>query len=164
MSVRASNQDTALDIWDGETTDIAWYKENLTEYTIKTAAEFAGVSYLTSQGIDFKGVTLYLDSDLDMTAGDFKPVGYITKTIQSNTGGYTEGYVCGVPFRGNFNGGGHTISVNISESYADGGGYKVSYLGLFGYIDHSIIENVTVTGYVSGSCFDLNQKANRIHL
>lgn len=86
-----------------------------------------------------------------MTAGDFKPVGYITKTIQGNTSGYTEGYVCGVPFRGNFNGCGHTISVNISGSYADGGGYKVSYLGLFGYIDRSVIENVTVTGYVSGS-------------
>lgn len=26
VSVRASNQDTALDIWDGKTTDIAWYK------------------------------------------------------------------------------------------------------------------------------------------
>ena len=142
-SVYMSGTGAALDVWDGYSEDVSWYKSNMLDYTITTAAELAGLNRLVRNGsTDFSGVTFYLDADLDMTAASFHPIGYVSF--------YSSGDLQGYPFRGTFNGNGHTITANISSS--DGrGAYREIYIGLFGYLDNAVVENVTFSGTVRAS-------------
>ncbi|MBO5437102.1 MAG: hypothetical protein J6A23_05525 [Thermoguttaceae bacterium] len=112
-------------------------------YTISTVKEFLGFSALVQTGqagTDFAGKTILLGDDIDLTGVDFTQIGLM---------GYSK------PFRGSFDGQGHTISgLTIDNEKAEG-------LGLFGYVNgqnttigNFKLENVTVNGqhWVAGVC------------
>lgn len=56
------------------------------------------------------------------------------------TGG--DGAAPGTPFKGNFDGGNHTVDLNINSELAGA--------GLFGYTDHAVISDLRLTGSVYG--------------
>ena len=103
----------------------------------------------TVESVDFEGVTIKLDSDLDLRAyyangepvvlkgGEqlsMMPVGYSTYT----------------PFKGTFDGQGHTIE-NLFQGGWDMYGYSDSsdgvYLGLFGCVEDATIKNLVIDNF-----------------
>lgn len=90
---------------------------------IETAAELIKFAENVNAGNDYSGKTVQLTDDIDLPEGsDWTPVG-----TQST------------PFRGTFDGGGHTVS-----------GYKLGNVnsdnGLFGCIDGGTVENIEISG------------------
>lgn len=111
--------------------DISWYigHENDMEYTLTTASQLEGLAILvngTSEGdVSFKDKTIKLGNDIELT-GTWTPIG-----IASN----------GHFFEGIFDGQKHTIKglrVNTNDTYA----------GLFGYVRHGTVKDLTVEGSV----------------
>ena len=109
--------------------DIVWYYEDGPVYTIRTGAELAGLSWLVNvAGIDFEGKTIKLDADISV-AGD----GYKWSPIGSSGTSTT----VATPFKGTFDGQGHTVSDMFIQN-------DERYAGLFGYLDHATVKNLTV--------------------
>ncbi len=88
-----------FNVWDGVTYDFSWYKPNVTEYSITSAAQLASLSILTNdlstsdyadyvatlQNVPdeylalvdtFEGKTIYLDTEIDLGGYDFLPISY----------------------------------------------------------------------------------------
>ena len=140
--VKAYSQST----WDGISVDYSWYTghEEETAYTINTANELAGLSWLVKDGgVTFAGKTINIGSDpanpvvIDLGGNTWTPIGYYA----SSSAIY--------PFRGNVNGNNCTIKNFRTSS---------SYRGLFGYVrsdtdaDNDIlIQDINVEANVSGS-------------
>ena len=89
------------DLWDG-TVDTTWYDDSITEFTLDSVEQLAGLVELIDGGETFSGKTVKLDSDLDLyrigSNGEpicFEPIG---------------SYRYDTPFKGTFDGQGHTIS------------------------------------------------------
>ncbi len=124
---------TTHKVWTqlGET---GWYDPNVSEFTIRTARELAGFALLVKQGNDFAGKTVKLGNDISLSNDDqtFNRAVRWWDGVGSNLH----------PFRGVFDGCGHTISemTAISEG---------SNLALFVSTDGAIIRNLTVRGEVS---------------
>ncbi|MBR5984230.1 MAG: T9SS type A sorting domain-containing protein [Bacteroidales bacterium] len=140
--------------WDGVSTDISWYtgNESATEYTISTADELAGLSWLVKDGgVDFAEKTINIGSDpsnpveIDLGGNTWIPIGYWTSSSVIT------------PFRGSVNGNNCTI-----KNFRTSGSYR----GLFGYVrsnkdaegddivirDINVESNVSGTQYVGGVC------------
>lgn len=135
--------------WDGTSIDTDWYigHESETSYTITTADELAGLSWLVKDGgVDFEHKTINIGSDpsnpvvIDLGGNTWTPIGYWTsKTVIA-------------PFRGNVNGNNCTIR----GLRANG-----TYRGLFGYVrsntaadgDDIVIRDINVEGNVSGTSY-----------
>ena len=132
--------------------DDTWYDETKTELAIEDVADFAAFVETANSGNDFEGKTIKLSGDVnlyfkDVTAmadGDpvtFRPIGD-TK------------YNGGKPFKGTFDGQGHTIK-NLYQNGWDLGyewGAYGSY-GLFGSLDGATVKNVVIEGsesYIEG--------------
>ena len=102
------------------------------------AAEFNGYQgkYIELKSdLDFSGVEKF-DTDGDgVTDTNFQPIGYSDENNNS-------------PFRGIFNGGGHTIK-GITVNRPD-----VDYIGLFGLIEGATIKNLRIEGctFVGNTC------------
>lgn len=99
-------------------------KEN-DPYQINTAAELAYFAKTVNEGQPYNGLYIVLKNDLNLNNKEWTPIG-----TDSN------------PFRGNFDGGNHTVTrMQISNS-------SVDYVGLFGectrYNVYSAIKNITV--------------------
>ena len=110
---------------------------NLIWLSVNTAAGTAGINTAEYQ----------LTADIDLASlpaslGDWHPIGWYTNHSAPAASNVT-------PFRGVFNGQGHTISgLDIVETTT---GYNLQRVGLFGLLDDAIIENLTVeAGTVSG--------------
>lgn len=157
VTVEAVQGNAAIvDTWDGQSADTSWFFENpdATEYTLSTAAEFVGLaklidgtaeipanySNLTNVPLDFEGVTFMLESDLDLYATDengepicFEPIGSYRKDK---------------PFKGTFDGQGHTISNMSQNTWALNNGYYYGDLGmgLFGMVEDATIKNLKMDG------------------
>lgn len=120
-----------VDIWDG-TSDITWYNDSDTEFTITTAEQLAGFAELVDSGNSFEGTTIKLGQNLDLTNEKcFDPIGsYRTDTA----------------FKGTFDGQEHTISNMSQNTWALNNGYYYDDLGLglFGYIEDATIKNLTM--------------------
>lgn len=122
--------------WDGETT-----QEPQTEgavVKITTADELAWVSKQTADGSsDFRGMTVKLMNDINLNGKEWTPIG----------NGST-------PFKGSFDGDGHTISgLKITDA-------ALEYVGLFGLMTSGstgYIKNVTVQGEVAAGIYDGQQ-------
>lgn len=72
---------------------ISWFNKNKTEFTISTNKELAGLSYLVANGYsDFRGVTIKLGADIDLSGKYWRPIGNENKK-----------------FCGSFDGQGHKI-------------------------------------------------------
>ena len=132
--------------------DDNWYDDTKTELLIEDVADFAAFVETANSGNNFAGKTLKLTGDIDlyfnditaMADGDpitFRPIGD-TK------------YNGGNPFKGTFDGQGHTIK-NLYQNGWDLGyqwGVYGSY-GLFGELENATVKNVVLEGsesYIEG--------------
>jgi hypothetical protein len=122
------------DVWDG-TVDTSWYDASRSSFTLYTGGQLAGLAKLVNDGNDFYGRTVTLAANLNLAGRQWTPIG-----------SYNNNY----PFRGTFDGGGHTVSGMTSvveETEGD------AFAGLFGYIDTGgTVKGVHLSGvYVSSS-------------
>ncbi len=116
--------------WD-RIADTSWYNADKNSFEISTTAQLAGLSVLVNSGTSFEGKTINLISDID-TYGDAsveKARFFVSIGSQAN------------PFKGTFNGLGHSIKLYSSS--------KHSSVGLFGYCEGATIQNLTVTGEIA---------------
>lgn len=104
--------------------DYTWYSQTASVYELKTVGQLRGFRDLVNGGNDFKGKTVSLGADIDVSlAEDWTPIG-TSKTA----------------FAGTFKGNEHTITYRISSNQTE------TYRSLFGYIDGAAIEKLTVAG------------------
>lgn len=127
--------------------DTSWFDETKTAYTFSTPQQLKGLSDLVNKGTsDFSGVTITLDSDIDLGNVEWTPIGTAssyntTKSLYNQTADDLGGTL----FKGTFDGNGHVISNlrvtnNTSESMA---------VGLFGLVrSGSVIKNLTLNNIV----------------
>lgn len=133
------------DTWDGSIST-AWY-ENGEPYEIHSAADLAGLAQLVNgirssswpwgmEYVDFAGKTITLMTDIDLGANGASGLEWPMIGDGDDN-----------PFRGTFNGNGHTISnVFINNTY-DGAVHYDRVAGIFGY-NGGTIRNLTVSnGY-----------------
>lgn len=137
------------DTWDGSIST-AWY-ENGEPYEIHSAADLAGLAQLVNDSpfwnrVDFAGKTITLMTDIDLGANGASGLKWTMIGDGDNK-----------PFRGTFNGNGHTISnVYVNNNYGTGSdeaGLSIKMprvAGLFG-VNEGTIQNLTVqNGYFLG--------------
>ena len=112
-------------------------RQDMQEFHVRSADDFAGFSESVNAGDDYKGKTIKLEDDLDLSSVEnWTPIGSTSATR----------------FRGEFDGAGHTIS-NLTVTSSK------SHNALFGYVGPDradsgekssihdvIINNATVTG------------------
>lgn len=107
----------------------AWYNATGTEFSITTPEEFAGLSTLVAGGNAFTGKTINIESDLDLGAHLWTPIG--PDYLQ--------------PFSGTMNGNGHVIS-NLYVVLPD-----EDWIGLFGMVTNSSLGSIRIDGaYIRG--------------
>ncbi len=119
--------------------DYSWYDPDATEVTIGSAEQLAGLAAIVNGTAvneqtrstaaviqdDFAGVTITLDSDINLNNIPWTPIGDVD----------ADEYV---GFKGTFNGNGHTI-YNLNIETASWG------QGLFGYLaEHCTVKNVNI--------------------
>lgn len=143
------------DTWDGSIST-AWY-ENGEPYEIHSAADLAGLAQLVNgidspwfwervDPVDFAGKTITLMTDIDLGANGASGLKWPMIGDDDDN-----------PFRGTFNGNGHTISnVYVNNNYgigSDEAGLTIKWprvAGLFG-VNEGTIQNLTVqNGYFLG--------------
>ena len=121
----------STDAWDG-TADTSWYTdhETDTEYHFTTAEQLAGLAKLVNDktaSVSFKGKTIYLNNDLDLSGCQWTPIGN-----GSNFGRY---------FAGTFDGQYHKIMNLHHHSTGD----ELIRNGLFGVVsDGGTLKNLLV--------------------
>lgn len=139
----------AESVWNGGV-DTDW-EQNGNTYYIYTADELAGLAQKVNSGTSYSGYTFLLMDDLNLNGSSHN----------WNTIGYFDGLPAGSgvtnrnPFKGTFDGQGHTIS-NYSASYNAGGGTGRITVGLFGYTTGATIKNLVVTNsyvYVKSNAY-----------
>jgi hypothetical protein len=122
--------------------DISWYSASEAAFTIKTAKELAGLSQLVNDGNDFSGKTINLGADIVLNDTE-----NWTSWKHTTTGlnpWIPIGNSDDKPFRGAFDGDGHTIS-GIYISTWD------KFQGLFG-VNRGVIKRLGVlASYVKGN-------------
>ncbi len=136
--ISETSEDTGT-VWDGNSADTAWYTEHTgdSSYTIRTAAELAGLAKLVNEEIAyFEGKTVTLAADIDL-AGDpssgknpWTPIG--TETEEQDV----------TAFLGTFDGAGHTVSGIYVSGTANGSGFFGTLAG------EAELKNLTVSGTV----------------
>ncbi|MFI3322173.1 MAG: hypothetical protein R3Y50_06570 [Rikenellaceae bacterium] len=113
---------------------------------ISTAQElYAIMSLINNYPEDYSDLYYEVSADIDLSKTDLKSVTKTSETtISTNfTPIGSEAY----PFKGVFNGNGHTIS-GLSITCDD------AFAGFFGYTDGAIIKNLTINGTISSSATD----------
>ena len=110
-------EETSTDSWDG-TADTSWYQGGVTEFHLTTAEQLAGLAQIVNETGDvFQGVTIYLDTDVDLSGYEWVSIG---------TGNNIANY-----FGGTFDGQGHVIK-NLTSTNSGNGSY-----GFFGVISQN---------------------------
>ena len=172
--------------WNGEV-DTWWYTWPLLQdgvYRIYNADQLAGFAQIVGgmsedtnyEPIDFEGKTVILMNDINLNDGEksndgakiFYPIGYSNnqKVIVSNRENQTtnqDGVVSEVkPFKGTFDGNGHTISNfyqntwemfgDYNDGYAANSNYYKDAMGLFAWVDGTV-KNLTVDNFSSDGEF-----------
>ena len=127
--------------WDGVSSDISWYDNELKVFHINTAAQLKGLADLVNNELhSFEGDIIYLDTDIDLKNYAWTPIGLSKdwEDIQNNN--YH-------PFKGVFDGNDHTIrNVLLKLSNIDVHRYPI--VGLFGYIEKGKIKSLNVQGEI----------------
>ena len=127
-------EDTSPDTWENLASAPANWSTSFTEISISSATELAWVAKMVNDDTQtgdsgekgFEGVTITLTQDIDLVDHNWIPIGEKGADYRSSR-----------PFKGNFDGGDHTISNMkiVSDCSA----------GLFGQIDHATIKNIKLT-------------------
>ncbi|MFQ7026940.1 MAG: hypothetical protein ACLRRA_08250 [Acutalibacteraceae bacterium] len=64
-------EETSVDSWDG-TADTSWYQDGISEFHLTTAEQLAGLAKIVNEtGNVFQGVTVYLDTDVDLSGHEW---------------------------------------------------------------------------------------------
>lgn len=123
--------------WD-ELAVTSWFN-SASSYDLDSARKLAGLAKLVNEGNDFSGITINLSDDIDLygTGGE----GDVREWMPIGTADH--------PFKGNFNGNGHTI-----KGLTLSGGIEAGNVGLFGvaeggqdsFIKDFTLENPLVYG------------------
>jgi len=135
----------AQTIWDG-TVDSTWYTANksVTNYTIKTAKQLAGLAAVVNSGITFQGKTITLDSNIALNDTNAQG-GW--RSWNGNTANLQQWTPIGDPnniFKGTFKGNNKVVTGLYINS-------SVDYQGLFGVVNEGSISNLGLAGfYVKG--------------
>ena len=143
VPMMSGDADAATDVWDGKT-DISWYDETSeeTSYEITTAEQLAGLAELVNDGKTFKGVTITLGTDLDLSGYAWIPIGFSGRV---DPGESLDGIM---KFEGTFDGQGNSIIGLTSADYTvssddsrlnDEGAFTY---GLFGFVNDATIQNI----------------------
>ena len=140
------------DAFLAQISDDTWYDATKTELAIEDVADFAAFVETANSGNDFEGKTIKLTGDVDLF---FKDVTALADSdpITFRPIGDTK-YNGGKPFKGTFDGQGHTIK-NLYQNGWDLGyewGVYGSY-GLFGSLEGATVKNVVIEGsesYIEG--------------
>ena len=104
-------------------------------YEITSAGDLAAFRDAVNGGYSFSGEYIELTRDIDLQAAGYDTWEPIGEYVYHSTS---------YPFSGTFDGGGHTISGLHVEQSSD-------YLGLFGYISGATVQNLGVSGAVTGN-------------
>ena len=112
-------------------TDTSWYSPDKYEFEIFTASQLSGLAELANQGDSFKGKTITLEADIDLSA--------YGKEYNDGEGWVPIGVTApDAVFSGIFDGGGYTVT----NLYIDSDRYI--YAGLFGYVLQGTVKNLGV--------------------
>jgi len=138
--------------------DTGWYfdDDDITTYEISTVEELYGLAAL-SQYYDFKGETIKLEKDIVLNEGDAKNWGIVAP---KNTWTPISASKA-LPFKGNFDGQGHTISgIYVNKTGATG---SEAFAGLFGATtgDASIKNLRLENSYIYGAGYFVGSIAGR---
>ncbi|MFR2847028.1 MAG: hypothetical protein ACLTC4_07755 [Hungatella hathewayi] len=137
---RTSLSLAAGDLWEDWNGEMDFPGDGTKEapYQISTLSQLMGLSQAVAEGTSFAGAYLELEADLDLGSietnqGNWNPIGWYRN--RTELGGKVK-----TPFRGHFDGAGHTISglkiINLSDSLGN--------VGLFGVIDGGSVEHLVV--------------------
>ncbi|KAA6317665.1 hypothetical protein EZS27_032217 [termite gut metagenome] len=112
----------------------AWYKETDNMYLLSTATQLREFATLVNGGVTFEGKTVRLENEivLNDTTGWKTWEGIVTGIRQ-----WTPAGTKNTPFKGIFDGQGHTVSGLYISTGANG-----FYQGLFGFVDNAKKEKV----------------------
>ncbi|WP_206458274.1 S-layer homology domain-containing protein [Anaerovorax sp. IOR16] len=150
--------ETVLDtsVWSGSPADSFESGNGETKespYIIKTAEQLAYLAAQVNSGTDYAGKYFELQNDIVLNGNVLDGAGELNSgTFQSWTPiGYRISTTDGKPFKGDFNGRGHSITgIYINDS-------SERSIGLFGYTEDAVIENIHIKdnyiygkGYVGG--------------
>ena len=139
------------DAFIAEISDDTWYDDTKTELAIEDVADFAAFIETANSGNDFEGKTIKLTNDIDLYFKDVTNMADSDPTTFRPIGDTQYGQK---PFKGTFDGQGHTIK-NLYQNGWDLGyewGVYGSY-GLFGTLEDATIKNVVIEGsesYIEG--------------
>ena len=130
---KESTAGSSISDWDGKELEKITPVGNT--YVVKTAAQLAWLAQQTSAGNTFACKKILLDADIDLAGYEWTPIG-------NNT----------TPFRGSFDGQGHTIS-NLTVTGSDTvtrcglfGGLSAWHAGVDMVIENIHLESVNITG------------------
>lgn len=111
--------------------DTSWYDETVTEFTLTTPAQLAGLAKLVNDGNGFYGKTVKLGADIDLGAHCWWPIGSSTKQNESERN-----------FGGVFNGNNHTLNkMIINEKQCN----DYNYIGFFGKVYNGKLLNIILS-------------------
>lgn len=129
--------------WDGVSADTDWYtgQPDAASYTIRTAAQLAGLAKLVNEGNNFSKKTILLEDSLDLNGQEWTPIG---------------GTDTGKTFAGIFDGQGHTISnLKITRGLDNVGANN--RVGLFGACTNGAarLQNFTIRNADVSGCLNV---------
>ena len=144
--------ETAADKWDGTTKDTSWYDDSKSSFTLTTAAQLAGMRELMKSNTDFAGKAVTLAADLDLDNKEWGDVDWRLFKGEFDGGGHTVSNIAGGSIFGMVeNGSVHSLrlkNVNISKTENSSGengiGGLVRYLN-GGAIYDCVVESGTLT-------------------
>jgi len=127
--------------------DLTWYDSSKTSFSISSAEQLYGLSYLSTVGIDaFNGDTIKLSADIVLNGKAPERKEDWETYINENTLQWTPIGTEAVPFAGTFDGQGHTISglyINVGS---------VGCQGLFAFINGATVRDFElVNGFIKNS-------------
>ncbi len=140
-AVLTAQQPKLVSFWTDEGNyDAALYASEPGDWVIYDAADLAALAKKVESGSTFKGCTVSLAADIDLSGHLWIPIGYSSRTASGST------YL---PFEGSFDGGLH----KITGMFACPQGYSrsIAEVGLFGYVGEGTVRNLLLFGTVSYS-------------
>ncbi len=122
-------------------------------WLLESLGHVIAFSGAVNDGETFAGQHVKLGADI---SGITAPIG--SQTVSYSSSVYT---VSGNPFKGHFDGAGHTMTVNISAATAG----RSSWVGLFGGLgDGAVVENLVIAGNMAmGGCNNIGALAGSIY-
>ena len=140
-AVLTAQQPKLTSFWTDEGNyDAALYASEPGDWVIYDAADLAALAKKVESGSTFKGCTVTLAADIDLSGHLWIPIGYLARTASGPIH---------LVFEGTFDGGLH----KITGMFACPQGYSrsIAEVGLFGYVSEGTVRDLLLFGTVSYS-------------